>query len=1049
MAGAGVLGVAVGLLVAALPHIGAFNIHPAPYRILTHNDTRSFGHRVLQLNGSRLVVGAPAEAGEGGRLFQCRVETGECRELELEGNSTQTHMGMALARDGDVTIACGPGFTRECDRNVYSSGICLLLDPQLRPRRVLAPGYQGCLLGMVDLVFLFDGSSSLTGEQFGAIRDFMVDVMEKLGNSSIRFGAVQFSDGFRCHFSLGDFAARPRPRELLRDVRQRGGLTDTFAAIRYVVREIFTPERGARAGAKRVLILITDGDATDTDNGSVREAEERDITRYIIGVGNNFGTPDTRLYLSQFASSPSSEFVKVLDSFEKLRHLFRELQAKIYAIEGTSDLNRFHLELCSSGMSLEVAHGRRVTGAVGADNWAGGLVELEEEPGDETFVASPSLEENVTDTYLGYAVAGLRVPGRALVAAGAPRHRHLGAVVLFEVPRDAGSWRVLQTLPGEQVGSYFGATLSALDQGGATVALLVGAPHYYDGRRGGRVLLYRWQKDALEGSGELWGVPGHPLGRFGASLGTLGDLDGDGLAEVAVGAPLEDDDRGAVYVFFGRPGGLEPHFSQRLEGRGVAPGLRFFGQALDGAMDLTGDGLADMAVGTEGHVVVLRSRPVLRVTPLLTFDPPRVPPRGGDCSGLRPSPLRLSLCLRHAQGAPVTPVTFVVEVEPQRARGRGSIGGGRRWAGEVPAGEGPRCQSQELLVPPCLEDFVTPIRVAVTLSLPHSDPPGPILPPNTPPTWIEIPFQQNCGADEVCEADLWVRALPSGAAVVGVPGAELGLRLTVGNAGEDAYGAALQVRHPPGLSFRRARATQDAAPVSVNCWAPEAAVGQPWVLTCNISRPVLRAGWQVTLELTFDILQNATWGETVGLRADASSDNEPHAAMGNNGVSWDVPVRFALSLVATWQDDSTPYLNFSSSAPQPRACSTAIGWRPSCRRPHGSPPAMLTAFVLLPHTLPHNLTVLDPQVTMEPGGACVAVGQEEVEGDAVGQELNQSITKGCFTPRLRLFRCPTAPLPRSAAICLRARLRPSPTPQGPARPRFCSALWLRLAPPPL
>ncbi|XP_074023292.1 integrin alpha-L-like, partial [Numenius arquata] len=567
-----------------------------------HNGTHSFGHRVLQLQGGRVLVGAP-EAGEG-QLFQCRVETGECQEMELEGNSSRTHMGMALARDGDITIACGPGFTRECDRNVYSSGLCLLLDPQLRPHGVLAPGYQGCLQGLVDLVFLFDGSSSINSQQFRTVRDFMVDTMEKLENSSIHFGAVQFSDKIRTQFTLKDFAARPRPRELFRDLEQLGSLTDTFKAIAYVTHNIFTPEAGARAGAKRVLILITDGDATDKDNGSVREANERDIIRYIIGVGNNFGTPDTRLYLSQFASSPSSEFVKVLENFEKLRDLFREIQAKIYDIEGTSDLNRFHLELSSTGMSLEVAHGRRLTGAVGADNWAGGLVEMEE-TGKETFVASPSLEENVTDAYLGYAVAGLRVPGRALVATGAPRHRHVGAVVLFEVPEATGRWQVLQTLPGEQVGSYFGATLGALDQEGVTVALLVGAPTFYDGRRGGRVLVYRWQEGRLEGSGELGGSPGHPLGRFGAALVTTGDLDGDGLPEVAVGAPLEDEERGAIYVFSGTAGGVQPHYSQRVSGASVAPGLRFFGTALDAGLDLTGEGPGDVAVGTEGHVVVL------------------------------------------------------------------------------------------------------------------------------------------------------------------------------------------------------------------------------------------------------------------------------------------------------------------------------------------------------------------------------------------------------------------------------------------------------------
>ncbi|XP_027767159.1 integrin alpha-L-like, partial [Empidonax traillii] len=207
-----------------------------------------------------------------------------------------------------------------------------------------------------------------------------------------------------------------------------------------------------------------------------------------------------------------------------------------------------------------------------------------------------------------YSLAGLRVPGRALVAAGAPRHLYVGGVILFEVPEAAGDWKVLQTLQGEQVGSYFGATLCALEQGGGTVALLVGAPTHYDGRRGGRVYLYRWDQDSLHPSGQLWGAPGHPLGRFGASLAALGDLDGDDLPEVAVGAPLEDEERGAIYIFWGRPGGVELHPRQRLQGAVVAPG-RFFGQAVAGGLDLTGDGLEDVVVGMEGHVVVMSPLP--------------------------------------------------------------------------------------------------------------------------------------------------------------------------------------------------------------------------------------------------------------------------------------------------------------------------------------------------------------------------------------------------------------------------------------------------------
>lgn len=32
-------------------------------------------------------MGAPSEAGDGGQLFQCVVQSGECREVELEGGN--------------------------------------------------------------------------------------------------------------------------------------------------------------------------------------------------------------------------------------------------------------------------------------------------------------------------------------------------------------------------------------------------------------------------------------------------------------------------------------------------------------------------------------------------------------------------------------------------------------------------------------------------------------------------------------------------------------------------------------------------------------------------------------------------------------------------------------------------------------------------------------------------------------------------------------------------------------------------------------------------
>lgn len=53
------------------------------------------------------------------------------------------------------------------------------------------------------------------------------------------------------------------------------------------------------------------------------------------------------------------------------------------------------------------------------------------------------------------------------------------------------------------------------------------------------------------------------MGRFGTTISSLPDLNGDGLRDVAVGAPLEDDKSGAVYIYHGnRQRGIVSTFSQ-------------------------------------------------------------------------------------------------------------------------------------------------------------------------------------------------------------------------------------------------------------------------------------------------------------------------------------------------------------------------------------------------------------------------------------------------------------------------------------------------------
>ncbi len=51
-------------------------------------------------------------------------------------------------------------------------------------------------------------------------------------------------------------------------------------------------------------------------------------------------------------------------------------------------------------------------------------------------------------------------------------------------------------------------------------------------------------------------------GRFGSSLASPADLNGDGYMDVLIGAPLEEDGQGSIYIFNGGAYQINPTYSQ-------------------------------------------------------------------------------------------------------------------------------------------------------------------------------------------------------------------------------------------------------------------------------------------------------------------------------------------------------------------------------------------------------------------------------------------------------------------------------------------------------
>ncbi|KAI4531782.1 hypothetical protein MG293_018296 [Ovis ammon polii] len=806
---------------------------------------------------------------------------------------TSKYLGMTLATDptsGNL-LACDPGLSRTCDQNIYLSGLCYLIHENLRgPVLQGYPGYQECIKGNVDLVFLFDGSMSLQQDEFEKIVDFMKDVMKKLSNSSYQFAAVQFSTDFKTEFTFLDYNRQKDPDALLAGVKHMRLLTNTFGAINYVAKEVFRQELGARPDATKVLIIITDGEATDEQNIDAA----KDIIRYIIGIGKNFKTKESQEALHQFASKPVEEFVKILDTFEKLKDLFTELQKKIYVIEGTSkqDLTSFNMELSSSGISADLSEGHGVVGAVGAKDWAGGFLDLKADLQSSTFVGNEQPTVESREGYLGYTVTWLPSRGMmSLLATGAPRYQHVGRVLLFQQPKRGGPWSQIQKIDGIQVGSYFGGELCGVDvdRDGETELLLIAAPLYYGEQRGGRVFIYQKIQLGFQMVSELQGETGYPLGRFGAAIAALTDINGDELTDVAVGAPLEE--QGAVYIFNGQQGGLSPRPSQRIEGTQMFSGIQWFGRSIHGVKDLGGDGLADVAVGAEGQVIVLSSRPVVDIITSMSFSPAEIPVREVECSystsNQEKEGVNITVCFQVKslistfEGHLVANLTYTLQLDGHRTRSRGLFPGGKHELNGNTA--------------------VTSVKSCFMF-------------------WFHfpIPFEKNCGEDKTCEADLKLAFSDMRSKILHLtPSASLSVRLTLRNTAEDAYWVQVTLTFPQGLSFRKVEALKPHSHVPVGCEElPEEAILQSRALSCNVSSPIFGADSMVDIQVMFNTLQKGSWGDLIELHANVSCDNENSSLLEDNSATASIPVMYPINILTKDQENSTLYISFTPKSPK-------------------------------------------------------------------------------------------------------------------------------------
>ncbi|XP_010782102.1 integrin alpha-M [Notothenia coriiceps] len=622
-------------MVAAATYVSlAFNIDMTKPVVYVGEQKDFFGYKVLQYSSGTnkgIIATAPLRQNGSGAICKSHQnQTFRCtnpQDISLTNTSVK-HLGLSLAKDSKRSqfTVCSPSVVHECYENSYMNSVCFNIADNLQQTSSFTSAFQDCTKKTVDLVFLFDGSGSMTEGEFNKNKDFIVDIINSLKNSSIKFAAVQFSFTNRNVFDFNDYQAGSYLEKLMKEPHMRK-LTNTHNALTYVLDDILkNPKAGASPDATKVVVLITDGDPSDRDRGIIKRYDDQNIIRFVIGV------KDAKLEkFRAIASEPKDKNAFKIENYDGLKGVLESFQKKIFQMEGSkvSRAGELNNEMSQSGFSAAFFNDTLILGSVGSNSWRGSLQDRRGEI--ETQIEDPHM---LDDSYLGYSISVGKKNNAPIYFAGAPRFNHTGQVVLFR--HEGKNWTAFQRVNGEQIGSYFGAELCSVDtdSDGNTDFLLVGAPQFYQPqeKKEGQIYIYTLT-DEMQLKGELT-VTAPSMGRFGTTISSLADLNGDGLRDVAVGAPLEDNNSGVVYIYLGdRIRGIRSDYSQRIIGHKIDLRLRFFGQSIDGDIDLGEDELPDIVVGSQGIAVVLRSRPVFNVMASLYFQPKEINTDKIECLG--------------------------------------------------------------------------------------------------------------------------------------------------------------------------------------------------------------------------------------------------------------------------------------------------------------------------------------------------------------------------------------------------------------------------------
>ncbi|XP_051968163.1 integrin alpha-M-like isoform X2 [Xyrauchen texanus] len=906
-----------------------FNIDPANWRSFRgppQTSNVAFGYKIIQRESSSVIASDPLiqiNQDLRGQIYSCSVAQRTCSQLNIRVPSEAFNMSLGLSMTQDLfkgsskLAICGPTIPKSCPGVTTYNGMCFFSENNFDT--TIPQVLRGCP-GQIDIGFLLDGSGSVTAYDFIKMKNFVINMIQRFTGRDAQFAIAQYSYSTVIHYNFNQLKDGMWNRNIM-DIQQLTGGTYTATAIIKLLNDLFTNTGGARAAAKQILLVITDGESNDRDRlqKAASDAQAKSITRFAIGVGNAFNNPQAKWELNTIASDPDSDYVFKVTNFDALNNILQKLEENIIAIEGTQTSgDSSKMEFAQDGFSTAFSsYGSVLLSTVGAYQWKGGF---------EEYVQTNHFHSGTEhDSYLGYSMATARVSSFDFAYLGAPRYKHQGQVIVKQL---YGNMQT-STLdsPQPQIGSYFGAEVCVVDlnSDSNTDLLLVSAPTYTMADREGKVFVYalspRRPYASFLGT-VLIGMAGQ-WGRFGSSLASPADLNGDGFRDVLIGAPLEEDRQGSIYIFNGRNGVISSTYSQRIVGSSVEQGLQYFGISLSQlSLDQSGDNLPDIAVGSMGAILLLRSRPIMRLETKVIYSPSKIPTSESDCPKTLASTLKVCFTMRaynHAITDLAANINYTIKLDAKREKFRAFFSPQNRVLGDkMTIKKTEICNDHHFFIDVCSEDALNPLSNQLTFifeGIPSSmQRLRPILLPEIKNTTdYNLDFEINCGTDNVCVDEIRMDFNFSGSTNIEVGNMqEINVTVFVENRGENSYNTDFTLKYPFGLSYRRITSKQG----RVECTSDDGEQGVSLGETiCHISSPIFKTNAQAVFEITYIINKESMFGQNVTFSALIKSGNI-HSANSQLSKEKTIGVKYAIYIALIRHENTSIHINFTAGKNQ-------------------------------------------------------------------------------------------------------------------------------------